>query len=94
MQQLYILQALMGLTVLREIERKGWRSIPRSRNDLDLQKLARGEKMVMNALTATTIALDDGVRLTSKIMPWRTHLYIHEVASASYFTGVWLEEIL
>jgi len=33
----------MSLTVLREIERKGWRTIPRSRDDLDLQKLARGE---------------------------------------------------
>jgi hypothetical protein len=33
----------MSLTVLREIERKGWRSIPRSRDDLDLQKLARVE---------------------------------------------------
>jgi hypothetical protein len=43
MQQLYILRALMSLTVLREIERKGWRSISRSRDDLDLQKLARGE---------------------------------------------------
>jgi hypothetical protein len=43
MQQLYILRALMSLTVLREIEKKGWRSIPRSRDDLDLQKLARGE---------------------------------------------------
>jgi hypothetical protein len=36
--------------------------------------------MVMNAVTATTVALDDGVRLTSNIMPWRTHLYIYEVA--------------
>jgi hypothetical protein len=43
MQQLCILQALMSPTVLREIERRGWRSIPRSRDDLDLQKLARGE---------------------------------------------------
>jgi|Tabmets5t2r1_1033131.scaffolds.fasta_scaffold415896_1 hypothetical protein len=43
MQQLYILQALMSLTVLREIERKGWTSILRSRDDLDPQKLARGE---------------------------------------------------
>jgi hypothetical protein len=47
MQQLYILRALMSLTVLREIEKKGWRSIPHSRDDLDLQKLG-GEKMVMN----------------------------------------------
>jgi hypothetical protein len=44
MQQLYILQALMSLTVLREIEKKGWTSILRSRDDLDLQKLARGEE--------------------------------------------------
>jgi hypothetical protein len=44
MQQLYILQALMSLTVLREIERKGWRSIPRYRDNLDLQKLARGRR--------------------------------------------------
>jgi hypothetical protein len=44
MQQLYILQTLMSMTVLREIERKGWRSIPHSRDDLDLQKLARGEE--------------------------------------------------
>jgi hypothetical protein len=75
MHQLYILRALMSLTVLREIERKGWRSIPRSRDDLDLQKLARGEDDEY-AVTATTVALDDGVRLTSNIMPWRTHLYI------------------
>jgi hypothetical protein len=34
----------------------------------------------MNTVTATTVAIDDGVRLTSNIMPWRTHLYIHEVA--------------
>jgi hypothetical protein len=40
----------------------------------------RGEKMVMNAVTATTVALDDGARLTSNIMPWRTHLYILKVA--------------
>jgi hypothetical protein len=65
----------MRLTVLREIERKGWRSIPRSRDDLDLQKLARREDGEY-AVTATTVALDDGVRLTSNIMPWRTHLYI------------------
>ena len=36
--------------------------------------------MVMNAVTATTVALDDGARLTSNIMPWRTHLYILKVA--------------
>jgi hypothetical protein len=66
----------MSLTVLREIERKGWRSIPRSRDDLDLQKLARGEDGDEYAVTATTVPLDDGVRLTSNIMPWRTHLYI------------------
>jgi hypothetical protein len=58
----------MSLTVLREIERKGWRSIPRSRDDLHL-KSWRGKKMVMNAVMATTVALDDGVRLTSNIMP-------------------------
>jgi hypothetical protein len=34
----------MSLTVLREIERKGWGSIARSQDDLDLQKLARGEE--------------------------------------------------
>jgi hypothetical protein len=36
--------------------------------------------MVMNAVTATKVTLDDGVRLTSNIMPWPTHLYIHELA--------------
>jgi hypothetical protein len=66
----------MSLTVLREIERKGWRSIPRSRDDLDLQKLAKEEDGDEYAVTATTVALDDGVRLTSNIMPWGTHLYI------------------
>lgn len=75
MQQLYILRALMRLTVLTEIERKGCRSIPRSRDDLDLQKLA-SEEDGEYAVMATTVALDDGVRLTSNIMPWRTHLYI------------------
>jgi hypothetical protein len=75
MQQLYILRALMSLTVLREIERNGWRSIPRSRDDLDLQKLARGEDGKY-AVTATTVALDDGARCYSNIVPWRIHLYI------------------
>ena len=75
MQQLYITQALMGLTVLREIESKGWRSIPRSRDDVDLQKPAR-EEDGKYAVTATIVALDDGARCYSNIMPWRIHLYI------------------
>jgi len=75
MQELYILQALISMTVLREIERKGWRSIPRSRDDPDLQKLARGEDGKY-AVTARTVALDDGARCYSNIIPWRIHLYI------------------